>query len=550
MGRKDSFLSMRRLFPSSFYLLGHAALPVALVCMFPNGAQAQTTPFPLGVYVGNPDNSSASNEAAFEQDYKSFSGLMGVSPRFLVGYINQGDPISHWPDQQGWAAASISQSPAYNAIPVIGFPTASIASGSPLPDQQFRAFANGTYDSTIQAIVQKWQESGFKAVYWRIGWEMNLNNGPTAYAGEDAATEADWVAAFQHIASVLRQAGNADGITTGIIWNPGATNYDKTNTISNLYPGDEFVDIIAADVYASLQPYGIPGNPDLTWDWAKNDGTVDTLAQFIADPINRTHYWTYPAATQYSLDGSNGHNLSLQVLLDFAKTHGKPFAVPETGAGKSDDGRDVSDEAAFPVWLAQTLHSSGDPIAFVNIWYSNADGNYRFSSADADKADEAAAWTWNFGVQGAAPVSTTAWYTIVNANSKSCVDAFGWGTANGTVLGQWTCGQQPQNNQEWQFVPTDSGYYRIVNRNAPTEEIDVESQGTTDGYHVHLWQNYNNPNQQWMPVSLGGGFYKFVGRGSNRCLDVPYASTSNGVQLQIYDCNGTVAQTFQLNVQP
>jgi hypothetical protein len=37
---------------------------------------------------------------------------------------------------------------------------------------------------------------------------------------------------------------------------------------------------------------------------------------------------------------------------------------------------------------------------------------------------------------------------------------------------------------------------------------------------------------------------------SGRCLDTPSASTANGVQLQIYDCNGTGAQAFKLVAQP
>jgi hypothetical protein len=53
-----------------------------------------------------------------------------------------------------------------------------------------------------------------------------------------------------------------------------------------------------------------------------------------------------------------------------------------------------------------------------------------------------------------------------------------------------------------------------------------------------------------MPVALGSNLYKFVGVGSGRCLDVPGASTANGVQLQIYDCNGTEAQSFYLNAEP
>jgi hypothetical protein len=33
-------------------------------------------------------------------------------------------------------------------------------------------------------------------------------------------------------------------------------------------------------------------------------------------------------------------------------------------------------------------------------------------------------------------------------------------------------------------------------------------------------------------------------------MDVPAASTANGAQLQIYDCNGTNAQSFKLVQQP
>jgi len=47
-------------------------------------------------------------------------------------------------------------------------------------------------------------------------------------------------------------------------------------------------------------------------------------------------------------------------------------------------------------------------------------------------------------------------------------------------------------------------------------------------------------------VSLGNGYYNFVGQGSGLCLDTPSASTANGVQLQIYTCNGTAAQAFKL----
>ena len=159
----------------------------------------------------------------------------------------------------------------------------------------------------------------------------------------------------------------------------------------------------------------------------------------------------------------------------------------------------------------------------------------------------------SLGLQGSAntstSISTTSWYNIVNENSGSCVDATGQGTANGTTVQQWACGPQ-QFNQEWQFQSQGNGNYSIVNRNAPSEVWDVTNVGTADGSLIQLWTYGGGSNQQWTPVSLGNGYYKFVGVGSGRCLDTPSASTANGVQLQIYDCNGSAAQAFKLVAQP
>src|SRR5579871_431468 len=151
------------------------------------------------------------------------------------------------------------------------------------------------------------------------------------------------------------------------------------------------------------------------------------------------------------------------------------------------------------------------------------------------------------GVNGG--VNPNAWYNLVNQNSGACVDATGRGTTNGTGVQQWACGSA-QSNQEWQFQPTDSGFFSIVKRNAPSEAWDVLNVGTANGSLIQLWNPSGGSNQQWQPVPLGNGTFKFVGRGSGRCLDVPGASTANGVQLQIFDCNGTGAQAWRLVQQP
>jgi glucosylceramidase len=135
----------------------------------------------------------------------------------------------------------------------------------------------------------------------------------------------------------------------------------------------------------------------------------------------------------------------------------------------------------------------------------------------------------------------------VNTNSNQCVDAADWGTSNGTAVQQYTCGAA-QYNQEWQFQPTDSGYYRVVSRNATSLVWDVTGGpwATADGIPIQLWTYAGNTNQQWMPVALGDGAFKFVTRNSSKCLDVPGATTAVLARLQQYDCNGTGAQSYTL----
>ncbi len=155
-------------------------------------------------------------------------------------------------------------------------------------------------------------------------------------------------------------------------------------------------------------------------------------------------------------------------------------------------------------------------------------------------------WQGNNGI----PISSTGYYQIVNVNSGLCVDATGFGTANGTAVQQYTCGNG-QSNQVWQFVPTDSGYFRLVSKGgASNEEVwDVTGGGTGNGVPIQTYLWSEGANQQWQPVSLGNGQWKFVARSSGSCLDVPSASKANNVVLDQYTCNGTNAQAFTLQAR-
>ncbi|HEX4704991.1 MAG TPA: RICIN domain-containing protein [Pseudonocardiaceae bacterium] len=166
-------------------------------------------------------------------------------------------------------------------------------------------------------------------------------------------------------------------------------------------------------------------------------------------------------------------------------------------------------------------------------------------------AEDTGGWNVNyltFSSAGGAAINPSAWYEVVNTNSGSCVDDTNSGTANGTAVQQFSCGGSL--NQQWQFAPAGGGFYEVLNRNAASQneawDVTGGPSATASGTPVQTWSYGGGTNQQWQPVAGSGGTYTFVARNSGLCLDVPNASTANGVQFQVFTCNGTAAQSFHL----
>ncbi|MER6237198.1 endo-1,4-beta-xylanase [Streptomyces clavifer] len=85
--------------------------------------------------------------------------------------------------------------------------------------------------------------------------------------------------------------------------------------------------------------------------------------------------------------------------------------------------------------------------------------------------------------------------------------------------------------------PTGSGAIKGVGSGRC---LDVPSAGTTDGTQLQLWDCNSNTNQQW--TSAAGGELRVYG---NKCLDA--AGTANGAKVQIYSCWGGDNQKWRLN---
>jgi hypothetical protein len=179
------------------------------------------------------------------------------------------------------------------------------------------------------------------------------------------------------------------------------------------------------------------------------------------------------------------------------------------------------------------------------------------ASSSGSSGSESGGGSGSGSGSGSAPtsgISTTAWYTIVNTNSTLCLGSASGSTTAGAALQQNTCGTS--QSQQWQFQPAaDSGYYQVVNRSASSAsnklvwDVTGGAWQTADRTPIQLYTSKVETNEEWMPVSVGNGAYKFVVKNSSKCLDVPGASSAALLQLQQYTCNGTGAQSYTLKQQ-
>ena len=356
------------------------------------------TAFPLGIYVGNPNGNDAAANTTFLNAFDSFKTLMGASPLFMDTFTDFSQDPSQWDANAGWTAWSWAKTgsayvgPGSGVTPVIGIPLASNAGGWGSADTFYKSIISGTLDATYKGIVSSWAAQGYKTIQLRLGYEFDGNFMPWGPGNSGSPTaDADFVAAWQHVANLVHEQGTASGITVQTVWNPADINWTSTSPAS-LYPGDSYVDIISTDAYSPVYPL------DLT-SWSSNSlSQVANLTTWAADPTNRAHYWQYSDATQYALTGNN-NGWSFQDTVNLAATHHKPLSISETGAGNNGSTTGPVDDPAFPHWLAGALaqaEARGVAVQNVDIWATDqSDGSWGF--LNNEKPQEAAAWATYFG---------------------------------------------------------------------------------------------------------------------------------------------------------
>ena len=140
----------------------------------------------------------------------------------------------------------------------------------------------------------------------------------------------------------------------------------------------------------------------------------------------------------------------------------------------------------------------------------------------------------------AATVDTNAWYVLVNRNSGKALDVYNLATNDGARITQWA--RNNGNQQQWQFVDSGGGYYRVKSR-LSGKVLDVSSFSTANGGSIVQWTDLNGTNQQFRLADSDSGYVRLINRNSNKAMEVQGASTADGGNIVQYDdWNGTNQQ--------
>jgi hypothetical protein len=132
---------------------------------------------------------------------------------------------------------------------------------------------------------------------------------------------------------------------------------------------------------------------------------------------------------------------------------------------------------------------------------------------------------------------------LQDGTSGFAVQAQGASTNNGVPIVIGLPGAL--GNDQWQLVPTDSGFFRIMNQKSHLA-IAVTGASTNLGALVIQFTFGSGKNDQWMPRPAGNGLYYFVNRLSGLCLNVSRAATGAQLDQQVYA--GSAGQQFSLNL--
>jgi hypothetical protein len=147
----------------------------------------------------------------------------------------------------------------------------------------------------------------------------------------------------------------------------------------------------------------------------------------------------------------------------------------------------------------------------------------------------------------AKPAAALQPFVFFNAHTSMCIQPQNDSTAQGTPIVQEPC--KASGTQQWIYLPDGSAGFQF--QNAQTGLCLDARGGAANHTPVQQWPCNGISNEKWqifVPAkgSLDAPVQSRVAGSSGFCLDIPGGQATVGLAMQIYGCNQTVSQLWQL----
>ena len=132
----------------------------------------------------------------------------------------------------------------------------------------------------------------------------------------------------------------------------------------------------------------------------------------------------------------------------------------------------------------------------------------------------------------------------LSKNMTKCLDLTSNNTSNGANIQLWDCNGDGAGAQDWIY----DGINRSIRlKKNLTKCIDLSAGNTSNGTNIQLWDCVGKKNQQWQLTELTNPLPKNpknkqiirLAKDQNKCIDLSSGNTSNGTNIQLWNCGTT-----------
>lgn len=132
----------------------------------------------------------------------------------------------------------------------------------------------------------------------------------------------------------------------------------------------------------------------------------------------------------------------------------------------------------------------------------------------------------------------------IKGHNGQYLDLDGNSSENNTHVVQFT-DEGTEFYQQWRFTESGNGVYTISPASAQTRAMDVSWGKVDNRTEILIYDNNNTPNQQFIVVDAGDGYYQLVARHCGKVIEVPDFSKNAGEWIKLYENNKQTCSFWQ-----